>query len=150
MSATSPTSPTPYSPGNTDLVLLIGRIALVLLFPISGYFKIMQWPGIVTLLTTQGAPLPMLGGMLATPELVFTGAPDGNVMALDAKTLDPVWNFQTGAGVNAPPMAFSVDGKEYIALLVGLGGAWDKWYVDGTPELKSLQPGSTLYVFAVD
>ncbi|MDN3563257.1 DoxX family protein [Paeniroseomonas aquatica] len=65
MSATSPTSPTPYSPGNTDLVLLIGRIALVLLFPISGYFKIMQWPGIVTLLTTQGAPLPMLGGMLA-------------------------------------------------------------------------------------
>ncbi|MGI3776291.1 MAG: PQQ-dependent dehydrogenase, methanol/ethanol family [Janthinobacterium lividum] len=95
-------------------------------------------------------PFPMLGGMLATPELVFTGAPDGNVMALDAKTLEPVWNFQTGAGVNAPPMAFSVDGKEYIALLVGLGGAWDKWYVDGTPELKSLQPGSTLYVFAVD
>ncbi|MFC7688377.1 DoxX family protein [Paeniroseomonas aquatica] len=46
-------------------MLLIGRIALVLLFPISGYFKIMQWPGIVTLLTTQGAPLPMLGGMLA-------------------------------------------------------------------------------------
>ena len=32
-------------------------------------------------------PFPMLGGMLATPDLVFTGQPSGEVMALDAKTL---------------------------------------------------------------
>ena len=51
--------------GDLDLVLLIGRIALVVLFPISGYFKIMGWPGIVGLLTQQGAPLPYLGGVLA-------------------------------------------------------------------------------------
>ena len=57
---------------NLDLVLLIGRIALVLLFPISAYFKIIQWPGIVGTLTTQGAPLPMVGGMLAVAaETIF-------------------------------------------------------------------------------
>ena len=34
-------------------------------------------------------------------------------------------------------------------ILVGLGGAWDKWFIDSTPELKKMQPGSMLYVFAL-
>lgn len=65
--------------GSLDLVLLIGRIALVVLFPISGYFKIVQWPGIVGMLTQQGAPLPLVGGMLAVaaetvlPALILLG-----------------------------------------------------------------------------
>ena len=94
-------------------------------------------------------PFPMLGGMLATPDLVFTGLPSGEVMALDAKTLEKKWEFNTGGGVSAPPMSFSVDGKQYIAILVGQGGAWDKWFIESTPELKRMQPGSMLYVFAL-
>src|SRR5229473_1916096 len=94
-------------------------------------------------------PYPNLGGILATPDLVFSGQPSGEVMALDAKTLEKRWEFNTGGGVNAPPMTFSVDGKQYIAILVGLGGAWDKWFIDATPELKRMQPGSMLYVFAL-
>jgi alcohol dehydrogenase (cytochrome c) len=46
-------------------------------------------------------------------------------------------------------MTFTVDGKQYVAILVGLGGAWDKWFIDSTPELKKVQPGSMLYVFAL-
>jgi len=95
-------------------------------------------------------PFPMLGGLLATPDLVFAGQPSGQVMALDAKTLDRLWSFNTGGGVSAPPMTFSVDGKQYVAILVGQGGAWDKWFIDATPELKSMQPGSMLFVFALD
>jgi len=95
-------------------------------------------------------PFPMLGGILATPDLVFAGQPSGQVMALDAKTLDQLWSFNTGGGVSAPPMSFSVDGKQYVAILVGQGGAWDKWFVDATPELKSMQPGSMLFVFGLD
>jgi alcohol dehydrogenase (cytochrome c) len=87
--------------------------------------------------------------MLATPDLVFTGLPSGEVMALDAKTLEKRWEFNTGGGVSAPPMSFSVDGKQYIGILVGLGGAWDKWFIESTPELKRMQPGSVLYVFAL-
>lgn len=94
-------------------------------------------------------PFPLLGGMLATPDLVFTGEPSGGVMALDAKSLDKLWEFRTGSGVNAPPMTFTVDGKQYVAILVGLGGAWDKWFIDSTPELKNIQTGSMLYVFAL-
>jgi alcohol dehydrogenase (cytochrome c) len=95
-------------------------------------------------------PYPMLGGLLTTPDLVFYGQPDGKVAALDAKTLQELWSFNTGGGVNAPPMTFTSDGKQYVAILVGQGGAWDKWFIDATPELKSMQPSSTLYVFAVN
>ncbi|MBL6454323.1 DoxX family protein [Belnapia sp. T6] len=62
-----------------DLVLLIGRIFLVAIFPISAYLKITGWPGIVTTLTQQGAPIPYLGGIVATaaeavlPILVLLG-----------------------------------------------------------------------------
>ena len=41
------------------------------------------------------------------------------------------------------------NGEQYVAILVGMGGAWDKWFIDSTPELKKVQPGSTLYVFAL-
>jgi alcohol dehydrogenase (cytochrome c) len=66
-------------------------------------------------------PLPMMGGALATAGgLVFTGEGDGWFRAYDAKTGDVLWSFFAGAGVNAPPAAYSVDGKEYI--VVGAGG----------------------------
>src|SRR3984957_4520587 len=94
-------------------------------------------------------PYPNLGGILATPDLVFSGQPSGEVIAFDGKSLQKLWEFNTGGGVNAPPMSFSVDGKQYIAILVGLGGAWDKWFIDSTPELKKMQPGSMLYVFSL-
>lgn len=92
---------------------------------------------------------PMLGGLLATPELIFTGHPDGKISAYDAKSLEELWSFETGSGVNAPPITFTVDGKQYIAIAVGLGGAWPKWFIDSTPELKNIQPSSMLFVFAL-
>lgn len=92
---------------------------------------------------------PMLGGILATPNLVFFGTPDGKLVAADAKTLKPVWSFDTGGGINAPPVTFTVDGKQYIALEVGSGGAWGHWFIDSTPGLRKIEPSSTLYVFGL-
>lgn len=94
-------------------------------------------------------PFPQLGGLLATRDLVFLGNPDGKLAAHDAKSLEELWHFNTGSGINAPPMTFEVDGKQYIAVMVGLGGAWDKWFIESTPELKTIQPGSMLYVFSL-
>ena len=63
---------------------------------------------------------PMLGGIRTTAGgLVFTGHPSGEVVALDAETLDELWRFETGSGINAPPITYSVGGKQYVALLVG-------------------------------
>ena len=33
---------------------------------------------------------------------------------------DMLWKFQAGAGVNAPPSSYTVDGKQYV--VVGAGG----------------------------
>ena len=41
-------------------------------------------------------PYPDLAGILATPDLVFSGEPSGQVYALDAKTLQRLWEFDTG------------------------------------------------------
>ncbi len=66
-------------------------------------------------------PLPMMGGALSTAGgLVFTGEGDGWFRAYDAKSGDVLWSFFAGAGVNAPPASYSVDGKQYI--VVGAGG----------------------------
>ena len=64
---------------------------------------------------------PMIGGVLATAGgLVFTGEGNGLFKAYGAKTGKLLWQFQAGAGVNAPPSSYSVDGKQYI--VVGAGG----------------------------
>ena len=48
---------------------------------------------------------PMLGGILTTGgDLVFAGHPSGEFVALDAETLEELWRFDTGAGINAPPI----------------------------------------------
>ncbi len=66
-------------------------------------------------------PLPMMGGALTTAGgLVFAGEGDGWFRAYDAKTGKVLWSFFAGAGVNAPPASYTVDGKQYI--VVGAGG----------------------------
>jgi alcohol dehydrogenase (cytochrome c) len=93
---------------------------------------------------------PMLGGILTTAgDLVLTGQPSGEFVALNAQTLEELWRFETNAGINAPPITYSIGDKQYIALLVGLGGAWPKWFVDGTKGLEKMEPGSMLFVFSL-
>jgi alcohol dehydrogenase (cytochrome c) len=63
---------------------------------------------------------PMIGGVLATAGgLVFTGEGNGLFTAYDAETGALLWKFQAGAGVNAPPASYSVDGKQYIVVAAG-------------------------------
>jgi alcohol dehydrogenase (cytochrome c) len=94
-------------------------------------------------------PFPLLGGLLTTPDLVWGGLPSGEVFALNGKSLEKLWEFNTGGGVSAPPMTFTAGGKQYVAILVGQGGAWDKWFIEATPELKKVAPSSMLYVFSL-
>jgi alcohol dehydrogenase (cytochrome c) len=65
-------------------------------------------------------PQPMIGGVLATAGgLVFTGEGNGEFKAYDAATGAVLWQFQAGAGVNAPPASYSVAGKQYIVVAAG-------------------------------
>ena len=51
--------------------------------------------------------------------VLFKGQVDGNIVAYDAKTGDQLWKFQTGWGISAPPMTYSIDGVQYVAVAAG-------------------------------
>jgi quinohemoprotein ethanol dehydrogenase len=63
------------------------------------------------------------GGALATAgSLVFQGSADGLLHAYDAKSGAELWRFDAGLGIIAAPMSYSVDGRQYVSVLVGWGG----------------------------
>jgi alcohol dehydrogenase (cytochrome c) len=91
---------------------------------------------------------PNYGGVLATAgNLVFIGQLDGTLYAYDARTLQEVWTFNTGTGINAPPITYSVNGKQYIAVLVG--SKQTAAVLQDSPELKNTSTASMLYVFSL-
>jgi alcohol dehydrogenase (cytochrome c) len=91
---------------------------------------------------------PNYGGVLATAgNLVFIGQLDGTLYAYDARTLREVWSFNAGTGINAPPITYSVNGKQYIAVLMGSKQTAAVW--EDSPELKNTSTASMLYVFAL-
>ena len=64
------------------------------------------------------------GGVMATAgDLVFQGRIDGNIVAYDARSGKEVWTFQTGAPVVAPPISYSVGGKQYVTVITGSGAS---------------------------
>jgi len=65
---------------------------------------------------------PTESGMLSTDgDLLFTGHMNGKFSAYDATTLKEVWSFNVGTPITAPPMTYSVGGKQYVAVVAGGG-----------------------------
>jgi len=63
---------------------------------------------------------PMIGGIMATAGgVVYTGEGNGLFKGYDSATGNLLWKFQAGAGVNAPPVSYTVNGKQYIAVAAG-------------------------------
>ena len=63
------------------------------------------------------------GGVLATAgNLVFQGRSDGVLVAYRANDGKPVWQFNTGTGIVAPPITYLADGVQYVSVLAGWGG----------------------------
>ena len=81
---------------------------------------------------------PMIGGVLSTAgNLVFAGEGNGWFKAYDAKTGKVLWQYQCGAGVNAPPTSYTVNGKQYIAVAAG-----------GNTQLD-FKRGNSVFVFSL-
>jgi alcohol dehydrogenase (cytochrome c) len=62
----------------------------------------------------------LTAGVLATAGgLVFAASREGHLIALDAKTGTFLWRFQTGAAIEASPISYAVDGRQFIAVSSG-------------------------------
>jgi PQQ-dependent dehydrogenase (methanol/ethanol family) len=98
---------------------------------LGGAFKVIpgaeQWGNITAVQYNTGniawqvkTQMPMIGGVLATAGgLLFAGEGNGLFKAYDAATGAELWRFQAGAGVNAPPSSYTVDGRQYIVVAAG-------------------------------
>jgi PQQ-dependent dehydrogenase (methanol/ethanol family) len=87
--------------------------------------------------------LPWLGGTMTTASgLTFHGDITGAFKALDARSGNTLWQFNTGSGISAAPITYELDGKQYVAILSGLGGDPSFYY--------SAPKGGMLWVFAID
>ena len=110
--------------------------------------------------------LPVWSGTATTAgDLVFYGTMDGWFKAVDARNGTELWRFKTGSGIIGQPVTYRVNGKQYVAVMSGVGG-WAGAIVAGNLDprdstaalgfaaaMKDLPEkttkGGTLYVFSL-
>ncbi|MFN2317237.1 MAG: PQQ-dependent dehydrogenase, methanol/ethanol family [Gemmatimonadales bacterium] len=63
------------------------------------------------------------GTLTTAGNLVFQGQGDGYLVAHRATDGAVLWSANLGLGISAPPITYAVDGRQYVAILVGWGGA---------------------------
>ena len=62
----------------------------------------------------------LVGGVVATAGgVVFVGQGTGEFTAFDSAKGKELWSFDCGAGVNAPPITYAVDGTQYVTVAAG-------------------------------
>jgi glucose dehydrogenase len=110
---------------------------------------------------------PVWSGTLATAgDVTFYGTMEGWFKAVNARTGEVLWQFKTGSGIIGQPTTFlGPDGKQYVAVLSGVGG-WAGAVVSGGLDVRDptaalgfanamkdlpqhTAKGGTLYVFAL-
>ena len=94
-------------------------------------------------------PVRESGGVLTTAgDLVFQGRSDGIIVAHRAADGQSVWEFDTGTGIMAPPVTYTVDGVQQITIMVGWEGPAAGF---NPPGLGPVKPGfGRILTFALD
>jgi PQQ-dependent dehydrogenase (methanol/ethanol family) len=80
---------------------------------------------------------PVWSGTVVTAgDVVFYGTMDGWFKALDARTGAELWRFKTGSGIIGQPITYrGPDGKQYVAIMAGVGG-WAGAVVAGGLDVR--------------
>ena len=96
--------------------------------------------------------LPFNGGtMTTTTGLVFAGDIKGMFRAMDAKTGKELWKFNTGSGISAAPISYTLDGKQYVAVTSGRTQSMPAFFGKIGEKMVAASPeGGTLYVFSLN
>ena len=100
---------------------------------------------------------PCYSGSAATAGgLLFVGKSDGRLTALDSSNGEMLWEFQTGAGMNAPVSVFEHNGTQYVAaysagnLFAASVKGDSVWLFALDGELDAVEAGGTLMSFPAD
>jgi quinohemoprotein ethanol dehydrogenase len=89
------------------------------------------------------------GGVLATGgNLIFQGRADGIFAAYRATDGEQLWRFDTGTGIMAPPVTYTIDGVQYVSVMAGWGGSSG---LINSPAVGAVKPGwGRILTFALD
>lgn len=102
---------------------------------------------------THPSALPWNDGMLSTAGgLVFSGSADGYLYAFDARSGKVLWKSpQMSSGIIGVPSTWKVDGKQYVSIFAGWGGATPIWggEMAKDPAVLNIPLGGHLYVFSL-
>ena len=115
--------------------------------------RFVGWDGATGTIAWQiQEPYPVTGGALATAGgLVFYGTLDGWLKAVDQRTGQELWRYKTASGIMGAPMSFlGADGRQYIAVLSGIGGWLGSGGNGAIPDVETIaNPGGVLTVFGL-
>ncbi len=97
------------------------------------------------------------GGTMSTGGgLVFVGAQTGEFRAYDADNGKRLWQFQTGSGIIGQPITWQQDGRQYVSVASGTGGAYNIYMPllgasnkELSAALGKMQPGGSIWTFAL-
>src|SRR5215831_17699482 len=92
---------------------------------------------------------PQTTGVLATAGgVVFAGALDRMFGAYDSSTGALLWKTRLNDVPNSSPITYMANGKQYIAVTVGNGGAQAMTFPPLVPEIQNPpEPGAAIWVF---
>jgi alcohol dehydrogenase (cytochrome c) len=91
---------------------------------------------------------PQASAILATAGgVIFEGSRDRTFRASDSATGKTLWSLRLNASPSSTPVAYSVGGQQYVAVVAGGGGAHDVTWPALTPEIVSPAGGASLWVF---
>lgn len=143
------TAPVSYVPGQPYL----GTTATVRPGPGGNRGRFIAWnASTATIAWEVREPMTVASGALTTAGgLVFYGTMEGWLKALDQRTGRELWRVKTPSGIVGNPMTFSgPDGRQYLAVLSGIGGWWALGG-NGAPSDSTAGPltGGVLLVFGL-
>ncbi|MBV8748366.1 MAG: methanol/ethanol family PQQ-dependent dehydrogenase [Candidatus Eremiobacteraeota bacterium] len=100
--------------------------AIVKMYPGPGGYRgaVIAWDPVAgNIVWSNHERFPAWGGTLTTDGgVAFYGTMDGWFKAVDTKTGNLLWKFKTPSGIIGNPMTYKHGGKQYIAILSGVGG----------------------------
>jgi len=116
----------------------------------AGLAKINMETGRIEYIHTQRAP--SIGAILATAgNVIFWGDMDRRFRAFDAETGEVLWETIVGGIVQSSTITYSVDGRQYIAVLTGDGASATAGKLSRVPEIRArtAHQHNAVYVFAL-